>query len=241
MASAIALQRFWQCGYGLLAASLIAACAQSQALKVQNDLPPQNPKGYLEFYCLNCVTGWTVYRIEDGREVYVGRMVLGQKTAATIRNPLRMKRLRLAHPPGTYQFLIRLLPGSYLDSDSGRIVVQVQEEQLTPVRLDFVPKTYRTYAWSARVGHIIPFQADPAALEILTADLYSPDWETRWLALEVLGQLAPEVAVSTLMRLNELSTDEAYLKCLRRETLTLCALSQRQARQTLKQYQDAPP
>jgi len=41
-------------------------------------LSKESEKGYFDVYCTRCMTGWAIYRIENGQEMLLGQLQLGK-------------------------------------------------------------------------------------------------------------------------------------------------------------------
>lgn len=152
-------------------ALLLMACAAPFEVMIRDDLPPESPRGYIEFYCFDCSAGWGVFRLENGEEVVVGQQPLGKKIAASMQAPARMKRLRIAQEPGSHVYVIRLMPYAFWEGDNSiRIRVRITENELTPVRIHFDP-WIATLEWRLLAGSSIPLAVKPESLEVLAAGL----------------------------------------------------------------------
>lgn len=227
---------------------LLTACAPTSGLGTHEEDSSTGPNGFLEFYCVRCMTGYAIFRMENGKTIRLGERLLGRKVQETVRSPTRLKTLRIPHEVGSFEFEIRLLPVALVDrvvdvigSSSRRIHIIIAEDNLTPVRLEFVQKTHRTLEWDLKEGRRIPLKASPENLEVLTSALNTPNWETRWYAAKVLGELEVDIPDSALNRLEELSSKDAYKQCLGAGTVEECSLLQRQAADTMKKIKKANP
>lgn len=228
-------------GFFLAVALLLTACAAPFEAMIQDDLPPESPRGYLEFYCTECIAGWGVFRIENREEVVVGQQPLGKKIAASMQAPARMKRLRIAQRPGSHRYVIRLMPYAFWEGDNSiRIHIRVAENELTPVRIEFDP-WIATIEWRILTGSAVPLSAQPEALEILASGLHHSDWETRWYSAQILGTFKEPLPEAVLVRLEELSRDDAYRQCRETATITECDELRKEAAEAIKKLKAAQP
>jgi hypothetical protein len=213
----------------------LAACAMPRNIALHDALPPESPRGYLEFYCVGCIAGWGVFRIENGEERMIVQQPLGRQLAASLNATLRMKRVRIAQEPGSRQYVIRLLPYAFLERDtSTKIDVLILENELTPIRINFKRETENTFRWSLRPGPSIPLRMTAESLQALEAGLDSPGWESRWYSVQVLGEFEGDLPAAILTRLSELAKDETYRECLKTATTTECGELREEAIKALK-------
>lgn len=229
-------------GFFLAMALFLMSCAAPFEAMIQDDLPPESPRGYLEFYCIECIAGWGVFRIESGEEVPVGQQPLGRKIEASIENPVRIKRLRIAQAPGSYLYSIRLLPYAFLEDDhSTRIHIRITENELTPYRIDFSRETSFTFRWKIRAGPATPLVVNPESLQALASGLNDSEWETRWYAVQALGRYKGSLPPPILTRLEELSSNNAYRQCRETATTTECSELRKEAVQAVKKMKATQP
>jgi hypothetical protein len=220
----------------------LSACATKSDVAPQNTLPPGSPAGYIEFYCTTCIAGWAVSKAgQDGR-AELGQMVLGRKMQDSMNDPSRMKLLRIAQPPGSFEFVVDLLPhaaASELVSRSAgaskRIQVTIDQDTVTPVRLDFAQETRRSFSWSIKQGRPLPMQSDPGTLDVLASALNDPDWEVRWYATRILGEINAVIPESAIARLKELADKEGYQRCLTTSSVEECSALREAAVKAIKQ------
>jgi len=211
----------------------LGACATTPMRSVHDALPPDSPRGYIEFYCSQCITGWAVYEMKDGQETYLSQLDLGRQVADTIRSPSRAKRLRIAHSPGAFDFIIRLLPRERLAGPSLRFEVDILQDRVTPIRLEFQPQTEIRFDWDIVVGQALPLEAMDPMQDTLAAALDDSDWGARWYAAQSLEHPEEGLSEPALDRLAELSSAEGYDTCLNTSSVIECSLIQDQAARVL--------
>src|SRR5574341_1300689 len=131
----------------------LSACASQQAAVSPVSTFDQASQGYVEFYCASCVTGWGVYEIQNGRAKRVLNLAMSRKPQDLLHNPVRMRRVGIAYPPGEVDFLIRL-PHSMFSTQhiSERIHVSVTQGVIIPVQIDAHKQTEITMEWNAVMG-----------------------------------------------------------------------------------------
>lgn len=215
-----------------LGAALLVACVSGRPETLgERD---QGPTGWIEFYCASCVTGWAVDEIRDGRETRVLTLEISRKRQDLLHNPVRMRRVGVAYPPGEVDFLVRL-PHSMFRSPrlSERIRVSVLRDVIIPVRIDAHRETELTMEWKTVVGPPLPVANDAASVERLLAALVDPDWGVRWYASEAVGRINGDIGKELRAALQTLASDETYERCLDQETTTQCSLVSEQAKDVL--------
>lgn len=213
----------------------LTACAAGPAPSANVPIPTQGPPGYIEFYCASCVTGWAVHEIRNGREKRVLNQGFARRSLDLLHNPVRMRRAGIAYPPGEVEFVIRLLPSSPpTQFISERIHLSVIEGVIIPVRIDAHKQTHITMEWKTVVGPPLPVSNDAASVERLSTALSDPDWGVRWYAAEAIGRINGNVGEELRAPLQTLASDEAYERCLEKETTIQCSLVSEQAQQVLR-------
>ncbi len=212
----------------------LSACASQQAAVSPVSTFDQASQGYVEFYCASCVTGWGVYEIQNGREKRVLNLAMSRKPQDLLHNPVRMRRVGIAYPPGEVDFLIRL-PHSMFSTQhiSEQIHVSVTQGVIIPVRIDAHKQTDITMEWNAVVGPPLPVANDAASVERLLAALGDPDWGVRWYAAEAISRIKGDIGETVKTALKALASDEAYERCLGQETTIHCSLVSEQAQRVL--------
>ncbi len=219
----------------------LTACAAPFEAMIQDDLPPESPRGYLEFYCIDCIAGWGVFRIENGEEVVVGQQPLGKKIASSMKSPVRMKRLRIAQEPGSHVYVIRLMPYAFWEGHNYITMrIRITENELTPVRIHFDP-WIETIQWRILTGASLPLSTQPESLEVLASGLNHSEWETRWYTVQLLGAFKGPLPEAILSRLDELSGDEADRQCREVETRVGCNELHKVAVQAVKKLKAVQP
>ncbi len=213
---------------------LLGACTTAPSRIVHDALPADSPKGYIEIYCSQCIAGWAIYREKDGQETHVAQLSLGRQVADTIRSPSRVKRLRVAHRPGSFDFIIRLLPRTTLDGSPPRFHLDIRQDSITPIRLEFLRETEERFQWDIVVGESLPMTPTNAMQTALATALEDADWGARWYAAQSLERAEEELSKPTLDRLQTLSSAETYNSCLGKATVIECFLIQDQARRVIK-------
>jgi hypothetical protein len=87
---------------GTVAALLIGACASappaSAPLVVHDQLPAGSDKGYLEIYCTDCLSNFSIFRLDNGKETLITNFMIGKTVAAATQSTERLTRLRIARP-----------------------------------------------------------------------------------------------------------------------------------------------
>src|SRR3972149_12156507 len=134
----------------------LAACAAGPAPSANVPIPTPGPPGYIEFYCASCVTGWAVYEIQDGHEKHILYQKISQRLLDLLHNPVRMRRVGIAHAFGEVELIIRLSPPSLGQFISERIHLSVVEDAIHPVRIDAHKQTHITLEWKTVVGPPLP-------------------------------------------------------------------------------------
>lgn len=226
-------------GLGVLC--ITAACATARppaAVTVYDKLPADAAKGFLEFYCTDCLTSFSILEVTDGRETLITQFVTGKTVGAAVHSTdqgVRIKRLRIAQPPGDRVYVVAAASPAFKGFPQ-RFTASTAQDHLTPIRMDFIRHTSVSQDWKAVVGTPLPFGAGSSAIEALTTAVSSPDWGTRWYAAEALimsGQQIPDDS-ALARRLRELSGEDGYKECLGNDDVFACSLVREQATRALK-------
>ncbi len=223
----------------LLIGFFISACTSKQGLKPDNR--SQREKGYVEFYCMRCMTGWAVIKKEGKKQINLAQQILGRRVQDSVEMPSREKKIRIALPVGPHKIVIRLLPYTLVDTvfdvtegSVKKIRIIVDQNRLTPVRLDFVRINKDSFSWRVKQGAPIPLSESADTIETHTVFLNSADWDSRWYATQFFGEMEGQVPELALARLQELSGWEALQKCLKKATVVECELLREKAAQILR-------
>lgn len=185
-----------QCLFTTLLASvmLLVSCASTPVSPTEVHDFDLGRTSQIEFYCASCVTGWAVYEIQDGREKRVLNLGINRKWPDLLDNPVRMRRVGIAYPPGDVEFVIRLLPSSPpTQFISRRIQLSVIEGVIIPVRINSRKHTDITMEWTTVVGPPRPVSNDATSLGRLRTALSDPDWGVRWYAAEAIGHIKGDI------------------------------------------------
>ncbi|HEX9757193.1 MAG TPA: hypothetical protein VGB26_05250 [Nitrospiria bacterium] len=233
---------------GLFSCLTLTACSSKSKERnviLFDHLSKESEKGFIDVYCTRCVTGWAIYRSEKGQEMLLGQRQLGKKLSETLRAPTRMRRIRIALPPGSHETTIKLLPQSLVNTigDVGghiseKVTVRVTKGQLTPLRIDFKRKTERQFSWEVNEGPVLPFKINSDSLKTLEENLNDQNWEKRWFAAQILGHYAGALPNPILTRLTELSGRNEYRRCIKLAKVEECSLIRESALQTLEKFLD---
>lgn len=231
-----------------LALLFLGACAATPPvgpLTVHDTLPAGSAKGYIEVFCTDCLTTFSVLQVQDGKEVFVANFVTGQSTSAAVQttgSQMRLKRLRIAQPPGDHQYVLNAISPGFREP-SLRFTASVAENSLTPIRVEFIRHTSKSLDWKSIAAAPLPLMIGPETLDSLTAALSAPDWGTRWYAAEVLimskQQIEPDTAFA--QRLRELSGEDGYTQCLEHEDVFACSLVREQATRAVTAIKGSAP
>ena len=233
---------------GLLPCLLLTSCSsksKGREVILFDDLSEDSKKGYIDVYCTRCMTGWAIYLLENSQERLLGQQQLGKKLSETLRAPTRIRRIRIAHVPGSHEILIKLLPQSLVDpiGDVGKhisekVTVQVEKDKLTPLRIDFKRKTERKFTWEVNEGPVLPFKVNSDSLTILEENINDEIWEKRWFAAQLLGSYPEELPKPIITRLTDLSGGDEYRRCIKLAKVEECSLIREAAMQTLEKFLD---
>lgn len=231
-----------------LAALVLGSCASAPPLgplTVHDPLPAGAAKGYIEIFCTDCLATFSVFQVQDGKDVFVANFVTGQSTSAAVQttgSQLRVKRLRIAQPPGDYEYALTALSPGFREP-SLRFTAAIAEHHLTPIRVEFSRHTSKDLSWKPVVAAPLPLAVEPSTMDPLTAALSAADWGTRWSAADVLirsGQpIEPDTALA--QRLRELSGDAGYKQCLEHDDVFACSLVREQAARAIKAITEPSP
>jgi hypothetical protein len=204
---------------------------------IGGNLPDGAPKGYVEFYCSLCLANVTVFRVEDDKEVHVTNITTGKSAVSALQStakPPHIKRMRVAQPPGDHIYVLKLLSPTLGGSTSVRIVGDVREAMLTPIRIDYRPETHQSFQWGLVVGRPIPLTPSSPALDSLHVALFDDDWGTRWYAIDTLSSMRSPIGNLSMSRLIELSESDAYQRCLQQASAQECSLVRDRATQAIE-------
>jgi hypothetical protein len=230
-----------------LALLFLGACASAPPLgplTVHDTLPAGAAKGYIEVFCTDCLTTFSVFQVQDGKEVFVANFVTGQSTSAAVQttgSQTRLKRLRIAQPPGDHEYVLNAISPGFREP-SLRFAASTAENSLTPIRVEFIRHTSKSLGWKPIVAAPLSLTV-PEALDSLTAALSAPDWGTRWYAAEVLIMSGQQIESDTAFaqRLHELSGEDGYKQCLEHEDVFACSLVREQATRAIKEIKGSSP
>jgi hypothetical protein len=208
-------------------------CASTPVSSTKEHSLDQSGTGWIEFYCASCVTEWSVYEIAHGREKRILNLTISGN-ADLLHNPVRMRRVGIAYPPGEFEFLIRLQESMLRSGHvSERIRVTVTQGVIIPVRVDARKQTHITMVWETVVGPPLPVSNDSASMERLLGALSDPDWGTRWYAAEAIGHIEGDVGEELRAGLKTLESDPEYNRCLGTAATIQCSLVSEQAKRIL--------
>ncbi len=201
-------------------------------------------KGYIEFYCMRCMTGWAVFKKVGGDQINLAQKILGRRVKDSVEMPSREKKIRIALPVGPHEIIIRLLPYTRVDTvfnvkdgSAKEIKVMVDQNRLTPLRIDFTRINNRSFSWSVKQGDPIPLSENTNTIETHTVFLNSSDWDTRWYATQFFGKMEGEVPELARARLEKLSGWDTLQKCLKKATVVECESLREEARIILKKIE----
>ncbi len=219
----------------------LGACASAPPLgplTVHDTLPGDAAKGYIEIFCTDCLTTFSVFQVQNGKEVFVTNFVTGQSTSAAVQttgSQMRLKRLRIAQPPGDHQYVLNAISPGFREP-SLRFTASIAQDSLTPIRVEFIRHTSKDLNWKPVVAAPLPLTIGPATMDSLTAALSAPDWGTRWYAAEVLIMSGQQIESDTAFaqRLRELSGEDGYKQCLEYEDVFACSMVREQATRAIK-------
>jgi uncharacterized lipoprotein YbaY len=225
---------------GLVVAVLVGACASARPaapVVVHDQLPADAAKGYLEFYCTDCLSNFSIFHVENEKETLITKFSIGKSVGAATQSTdrgMRMKRVRIAQPPGARMYVVASASPVFKGFPQ-RFTASTAQDHLTPIRMDFIRHTSVSLDWKAVVGSPLPLTAGPEGIEVLTTALAAADWGTRWYAAEALlmsGQQIPGDS-ALAQRLRELSGEDGYQQCLANEDVFACSLVRDQVTRAL--------
>lgn len=232
----------------LLISFFLLACASPPNPDIESRLSSDNREGYVEFYCMRCMTGWSVFKMEGEKQVNLTQQIIGRKLADSVEMPSREKRVRIPLSVGIHELTIHLLPytlvGSVFDVKNGasiKISLLVKEDHLTPVRLNFTRISNHSFSWAIKQGEPIPLSENADTVETLLILLKSSDWDTRWYATQFLGNLRVSMPKLAIVRLEELSGQDALQDCFKKATVVECERLRETAEKTLKKITVSHP
>lgn len=213
----------------LLFSFITSACTAGTQNSLGEAFRSDTEKGYVEFYCMRCMTGWAVFKKRGEDQINVAQKVLGRRVKDSVEMPSREKKIRIALPVGPHEITIRLLPYTRVDTvfnvkdgSAKEIQVMVDQNRLTPVRLDFMRINNRSFSWTIKQGDPIPLSENANTIETYTVFLNSSNWDTRWYATQFFGEMQGEVPELALARLEKLSGWDTLQKCLKKATVVEC-------------------
>jgi hypothetical protein len=221
---------------GLVVAVVVGACASARPASqvvVHDQLPTGAAKGYIEFYCTDCLSNFSIFRVENETETLIARFSIGKSVGAATQSTdrgMRMKRVRIAQPPGDGDYVVVSASPAFKGFPQ-RFTASTAQDHLTPIRMDFIRHTSVSLDWKAVVGSPLPLTAGPEGLEVLTVALSAVDWGMRWYAAEALFMSGQQIAGDSglAQRLRELSAEDGYQQCLANEDVFACSLVRDQA------------
>lgn len=221
--------RFLPFAFLLFISFASSACTTSTKNNPGWGIQSSHENGYVEFYCMRCMTGWAVFRKEGDKQINLAQKILGRRVEDSVEMPSREKKVRIALPVGPHKVIIHLLPYSLVDTvfnvkdgSTKEIRIMVDKNRLTPVRLDFVRINNRSFSWSVKQGDPIPLSENADTIETHTVFLNSSDWDNRWYATQFFRGIEGKVPELALARLGKLSGWGALQKCLKKSTVVEC-------------------
>ncbi|MFZ5876389.1 MAG: hypothetical protein ACOYXU_08275 [Nitrospirota bacterium] len=225
---------------GLVAVVFVGACTsarQAASVVVHDQLPAGAAKGYIEFYCSDCLSNFSISQVENDKETLITKFMIGKTVGAAAQSTdrgLRMKRVRIAQPPGDREYMVTSASPVFKGFPQ-RFSVSTVQGHLTPIRIDFIRHTSVSLDWKAVVGSPLPLTADPEGIAVLSAALSTADWGMRWYAAEVLLMSGQQITGDSALgqRLRDLSGEDAYKQCLSQADVSACSLVRDQATRTL--------
>jgi hypothetical protein len=225
----------------VLVAVFVGACASARPaapVVVHDQLRADAKKGYLEFYCTDCLSNFSIFHVENEKETLITKFSIGKSVGAATQSTdrgMRMKRLRIAQPPGDGEYVVASASPAFKGFPQ-RFTATTAQDHVTPSRLDFIRHTSVSLDWNAVVGLPLPLIAGPEGIEALTTALSAADWGTRWYAAEALLMSGQQIAGDSALaqRLRELSGEEGYQQCLAHEDVFACTLVRDQVTRALK-------
>lgn len=223
---------------------LSSACSSSAKNSPDWGGQSSGESGYVEFYCMRCMTGWAVFRKAGDKQISLAQKILGRRVEDSVEMPSREKKVRIALPVGPHEVIINLLPYSLADTgfnvkdgSTKEIRILVDKNRLTPVRLDFFRTSNRSFSWSIKQGDPIPLSENADAIETHTVFLNSSDWDNRWYATQFFREIEGEVPKLALARLGKLSGWDALQKCLKKSTVVECESLREEATMIIKKIE----
>ena len=208
------LQFFYFLGFVFLFVFLSISCTTQRGLKIHDDLPPGAKKGFVEFYCFRCMTGFSIYRIEKEKETFLAQIRLGRQRDASVKSPVRLKRLRIAHIPGEYDFEIKLF-GFYTPRKKKLFTVKICKDKLTPIQMGFAHAGGGRIYFGFEKATPIPLENHPEILDFLETLLRDPSWQTRWYGVQVAGEFLGQIPSNISWLLEYYAGEEGYKGCLK--------------------------
>ena len=204
-------------------------CSPHRGLKIYDDLPQGAKKGFIEFYCFRCIAGFSIYRVENDKETFLAQLRLGKTVGASLDTPSRLKRLRFAHIPGEFEFEIKVY--GFSSPHKFLLRVKINENILTPIRIKFSRVTSERIYFSFEEGRHIDH---PQLLNELETLLLDASWQTRWYAVQVVGDLTESVPTNVINLVEYYSSESGFETCLQKFLGMECSELQAQAKNSLK-------
>ncbi|MEW6682994.1 MAG: hypothetical protein AB1451_08730 [Nitrospirota bacterium] len=226
---------------GLVVCVLVWACASgppSSPLVVHDQLPAGSDKGYIEIYCTDCLSNFSIFQLDNGKETLITNFMTGKTVAAATQSTdryLRLKRLRIAQSPGEQEYVAASTSPAFKGLPQ-RFRASTAKDHITPIRMEFIRHTNVSLDWKTVVGPPLPLTPASTFVESLTSALSAPDWGTRWYAAEALLMSGEQIPGDSPLaqRLRELSGEDGYQQCLKHEDVFVCSMVRDQATRALK-------
>jgi len=232
----------------ILVIFFISACTSGSKHRLEPAPQSNNEKGYVEFYCMRCMTGWAIFKIEGGKQTNLAQQILGRRVQDSVEMPSREKKVRIALPVGPHDIAIRLLPYTLVDTvfdvkkgSAIEIRIIVDQNRLTPVRLDFSRINNNSFSWTVKQSDPLPLRENSNTVETHTIFLNSADWDKRWYATQFFGKMEGQVPELAIARLEELSGWDALQKCLKKSGVVECESLREEAGQVFRKIQRGQP
>jgi len=224
---------------GLVVLLLVGACAATppptSPLVLFDKLPAGADKGYLEIYCTDCLSNFSIFQLDNGKETLITTFMIGKTVAGATQSTERLKRLRIAQPPGGAEYVAAATSPAFKGLPQ-RFTASTAKDHITPIRMEFIRHTNVSLDWKAVVGPPLPLTTASTFIESLTSALSAPDWGTRWYAVEALIMSGEQIPGDSPLaqRLTELSSEDGYKACVEHEDVFDCALVRDEATRGLK-------
>jgi hypothetical protein len=199
-------------------------------------LPAGAEKGYIEFYCTDCLSNFSIFRLDEGKETLITNFMIGKTVSGATQTAERLKRLRIAQPPGDQEYVAASTSRAF-DGRPQQFTASTAKDHITPIRMEFIRHTNVSLDWKAVVGTPLPLTTASTFIDTLTSALSAPDWGTRWYAVEALMISGEQIPGDSPLaqRLTELSSEDGYKQCVAaHEHVFDCSLVREQATRGLK-------